>query len=75
MKRLITIVCLALGMSAQCSAYDERLIHVLEQLRQCRLDFDESLPAVGGPAVGAAATPHEFFYYFPTLCDLPVKEI
>jgi hypothetical protein len=47
------------------AAYDPRLIHVLEQLRDCRLSLGEELPMVGGAAVGAAGTPHEFYLLLP----------
>jgi len=51
---------------AHCfGAYDKRLVHVLAQLRDCKMAFDVELPMVGGPAVGYAGTPHEFYLLFP----------
>lgn len=64
-KRAFTFL-IGLACAAQCfGSYDKRLVHVLEQLRACKMAFDVELPMVGGSAVGAAATPHEFYLLFP----------
>jgi len=52
------------------AAYDKRLVHVLEQLRDCTLSFDEELPMVGGSAVGAAGSPHEFYLLLPYVLQI-----
>jgi len=52
------------------AAYDKKLVHVLEQLRTCTFAFDEELPMVGGAAVGAAGTPHEFYLLLPYVLQL-----
>jgi len=75
MRQLVAVFCVALFFCGQsAAAYDKRLIYVLEQLRQCRLDLEEELPAVGGPAVGVAATPHEFFLLFPYVVRIASDE-
>jgi hypothetical protein len=56
---------MAFVLVAQCAAaYDQRLVHVLDQLRECKDPF-YGLPMVGGAAIGDAATPHEFFLLVP----------
>ncbi len=66
MKRLTLIFLIGIACVAHCfGAYDKRLVHVSEQLRQCKMAFDVELPMVGGAAVGDAATPHEFYLLFP----------
>ena len=52
------------------AAYDKRLVHVLEQLRDCKLSLDEELPMVGGSAVGAAGAPHEFYLLLPYVLQI-----
>lgn len=52
------------------AAYDPRLIHVLKQLRMCRLSLGEELPMVGGAAVGATGTPHEFYLLLPYILQV-----
>lgn len=49
--------------SNAAAAYEKKLIYVLEQLRQCK--FDDETPLVGGPAIGYAGHPHEFYLLFP----------
>ena len=66
MKKLALTFLVGIACVAQCfGAYDKRLVHVLEQLRDCKMAFDVELPMVGGSAVGDAATPHEFYLLFP----------
>ena len=75
MKPIIAAVCFALICTAQCfCAYEKKLTHVLEQLRECTLTLTEELPLVGGPAVGAAATPHEFYLLFPYVSTVATDE-
>jgi hypothetical protein len=72
MKRIIllflvtTLPCLA--------AYDKKLVHVLEQLRACTFALDEEQPMVGGAAVGAAGSPHEFYLLFPYVLQVASED-
>jgi hypothetical protein len=60
------ILALFLALTVPClSAYEKRLVHVLEQLRSCSLTLDEKLPMVGGAAIGDVGTPHEFYLLIP----------
>lgn len=74
MKRSITALFLCVVLSVQCSAYDNRLTHVLEQLRDCQMECDENLPVVGGPAVGEAAAPHVFYMLIPYVLRIASEE-
>jgi hypothetical protein len=66
MKKLTLTFLVGIACAAHCfGAYDKRLVHVLAQLRECKMAFDVELPMVGGAAVGDAATPHEFYLLFP----------
>jgi len=56
------------------AAYDKRLVHVLEQLRTCTFAFDEELPMVGGAAIGAAGSPHEFYLLLPYVLQVASDE-
>jgi hypothetical protein len=68
MKR-ITLLFLVVALPC-FAAYDKRLVHVLAQLRACTLTLDEELPMVGGAAVGAAASPHEFYLLLPYVLQI-----
>lgn len=66
MKKLTLIFLIGIACAAHCfGAYDKRLVHVLAQLRECKMAFDIELPMVGGAAVGDGAEPHEFYLLFP----------
>lgn len=72
MKRVLLLLTVLLAASTAAAGYDRKLIHVLEQLRQCK--FDEDTPLVGGPAIGAAGEPHEFYLLFPYVDRLASDE-
>lgn len=75
MKPIAIAFCLTVFSTVQCfGAYDKKLVHVLEQLRQCTLALHEELPMVGGSAVGNAATPHEFYLLFPYVSTVAGEE-
>lgn len=72
MKRSILLLIALVAASSALAAYDKKLIYVLEQLRQCK--FDENTPLVGGPAIGYAGIPHEFYLLFPYVDRLASQE-
>lgn len=69
MRRVLLVILVALFAAQLSAAYDKRLVHVLEQLRQLRSAFDE-MPEIGGAAVGSSGMPHPFYLLFPYISNL-----
>ena len=74
-SRLLLATLLVASTLAAEAAYEKKLIHVLEQLRQCQGASPEGIvPMVGGPAVGLGGAPHEFYLLFPYVNRLASEE-
>ena len=72
MNRFTLVAILFLCVPLNSHGYDRKLIYVLEQLRHCQ--FDDKTALVGGPAVGYAGRPHEFYLLFPYVSRLASHE-
>ena len=70
MKIIFTTFLGLLFVAQVFAAYNKRLVHVLEQLRQCKFTSTEELPAVGGPAMGMTNQDHEFYLLYPYVHNL-----
>lgn len=74
MKTIFTAFLVWVFVSQAFAAVNRRLVHVLEQLRQCTFTLREELPAVGGPAMGVTSQDHEFYLLYPYVHNVATSE-